>query len=199
VRADLVILAGDGYLAGIDAETEARVMPIDNYILATAPIGAGRPGGIIPGGEAVSDSRFVVYYFRPSSDGRLIFGGGETYARHAPADLKGFVRKHLRRIYPRLGDVGIDYAWGGTVAITLKRLPFIRMLRPGVYVASGYSGQGVALAPFAGKVLAEAIAGNPGRLEQFAKLPCPPFPGGRLLRYPTLVAAMSWFALRDRL
>ena len=76
VRAEIVILAGDGYLDGLDAETEARVMPIDNYILATAPIGAGRPGGLIPGGEAVSDTRFVVYYFRPAADGRLIFGGG---------------------------------------------------------------------------------------------------------------------------
>jgi gamma-glutamylputrescine oxidase len=78
VTADIVILAGNGYLDGIDAETEARVVPIDNYIVATAPIGAGQAGGIISGGEAVSDSRFVVYYFRPSSDGRLIFGGGET-------------------------------------------------------------------------------------------------------------------------
>src|SRR5699024_9147008 len=83
ITADTVILAGNGYLDGIDAETEARVMPIDNYILATAPIGAGRPGGLIAGGEAVSDTRFVIYYFRPSADGRLVFGGGETYSRHA--------------------------------------------------------------------------------------------------------------------
>ena len=121
-----MILAGNGYLDGIDGETEARVMPIDNYILATAPIGAGMPGGIIPGGEAVSDSRFVVYYFRPTADGRLVFGGGETYSRNAPADIAGFVRRHLTRIYPQLGRSRIDYAWGGTLAITLRRLPFIR-------------------------------------------------------------------------
>ena len=78
LAAEMVVLAGDGYLAGIDAESEARVMPIDNYILATEPIGAGMPGGLIPGGEAVSDTRFVVYYFRPTADGRLIFGGGEA-------------------------------------------------------------------------------------------------------------------------
>ena len=82
LSADTVILAGNGYLAGIDREVEARVMPIDNYIVATAPIGAGAPGGLIPGGEAVSDTRFVVYYFRPSADGRLVFGGGETYGNH---------------------------------------------------------------------------------------------------------------------
>ena len=199
VTAETVILAGNGYLDGIDAEVEARVMPIANYILATAPIGAGRAGGLIPGGEAVSDSRFVVYYFRPTADGRLVFGGGETYTRKPPQDVAAFVRRHLARIYPRLADVAITHAWGGTLAITLSRLPFIRRVRPGVYAAAGYSGQGVALAPFAGKVLAEAIGGDPGRLDRFAALPAPAFPGGRLLRYPALVAGMSWYALRDRL
>jgi gamma-glutamylputrescine oxidase len=199
VTADIVILAGNGYLDGVDAETEARVMPIDNYIVATAPIGAGRSGGIIPGGEAVSDTRFVVYYFRPSPDGRLIFGGGETYSRHAPADIAAFVRPHLARIYPKLAETPIDYAWGGRLAVTLHRVPFIRRVRPGVYAAAGYSGQGVALAPFAGKVLADAIGGNPAVLDRFAALPVPRFPGGKLLRYPALVAGMSWYALRDRL
>ena len=199
ITADIVILAGNGYLAGIDAETEARVMPIDNYILATKPIGAGQPGGLIPGGEAVSDSRFVVYYFRPSPDGRLIFGGGETYSYRAPRDLAAFVRGHMTRIYPQLRETPIDYAWGGRLAITLPRTPFLRRVRPGVYAAAGYSGQGVALAPFAGKVLADAIAGDPGRLDAFAALPAPAFPGGRLLRKPGLAAGMIWYALRDRI
>ncbi len=199
VAADIVILAGNGYLDGVDAETEARVMPIDNYIVATAPIGAGQASGIIPGGEAISDTRFVVYYFRPSPDGRLIFGGGETYSRRPPPDIAAFVRPHLARIYPKLADAPIDYAWGGRLAITLHRVPFIRRVRPGVYAAAGYSGQGVALAPFAGKVLADAIRGDPARLDRFAALPVPRFPGGKLLRYPALVAGMSWYALRDRL
>ncbi len=199
VTADIVILAGNGYLEGIDGDVEARVMPIDNYILATAPIGAGRPGGLIAGGEAVSDTRFVVYYFRPSADGRLVFGGGETYSLKPPADIAGFVRRHLARIYPQLAGTKIDYAWGGTLAITRHRLPFIRRVRPGVYAAAGYSGQGVAIAPFAGKILADAIGGDTSRLDRFAALPAPRFPGGRLMRYPALVAAMTWYSLRDRL
>ena len=199
ITADTIILAGNGYLAGIDAATEARVMPINNYLLATAPIDAGKPGGLIPGGEAVSDTRFVIYYFRPTGEGRLVFGGGETYSRRTPADVAAFVQRHLVRIYPQLADTRIDRAWGGTLAITLPRLPFIRKLRTGVYASGGYSGQGVALAPFAGKILAEAILGAPGRLDSFAALRVPPFPGGRLLRRPALAAGMLWYALRDRL
>ena len=113
LRADIVILAGNGYLDGIDAEIEARVMPIDNYILATAPIGAGQPGGLIPGGEAVSDTRFVVYYFRPTADGRLVFGGGETYSRRPPRTRRPSSGAISRKVYPQLADARIDYAWGG--------------------------------------------------------------------------------------
>lgn len=199
VDAETVILAGNGYLDGIDEEVEARVMPIDNYILATAPIGAGMSGGVIPGGEAVSDTRFVVYYFRPTLDGRLVFGGGETYARHYGGDVAALVRKHLGVVYPQLADAKVDHAWGGTLAITMHRLPYIRKVRSGVYAAAGYSGQGVALAPFAGKMIADAIRNAPGKLDQFAALSTPRFPGGKLMRKPALVAAMLWYALRDRI
>ncbi|WP_421724728.1 NAD(P)/FAD-dependent oxidoreductase [Bauldia sp.] len=199
VDCETVILAGNGYLEGIDKEAEAHVMPIDNYILATAPIGAGAAGGPIPAGEAASDTRFVVYYFRPTADGRLIFGGGETYGRRDPADIAAFVRRHFLKVYPDMADTRIDHAWGGRLAITTNRLPFIRRLKPGLYTAGGYSGQGVALAPFAGKVIADAIADNPGRFDAFAAIPQRRFPGGRLLRYPALVAGMTWYALRDRL
>lgn len=199
VAADVVILAGNGYLDGVDSETEARVMPLNNYVLATEPIGAGHPGGILPGGEAASDSRFVVRYWRPTPDGRLVFGGGETFSRRDPKDIKAFVRRHMVGLYPQLSGAAIDYAWGGTLGITRHRLPCIRRVRSGVYAACGYSGHGLALAPFAGQVLAQAIAGNPARFDAFARLPCPPFPGGRWLRSPLLVAAMTWFALRDRL
>ena len=199
VRADQVILAGNGYLEGLDKDVDARVMPIDNYILATAPIGAGRPGGLIPEGQAISDSRFVVYYFRPSADGRLVFGGGETYARKGPSDIAGFVRRHMLKIYPQLEDVRIDYAWGGRLAITMQRLPFMREVKPGLFTSAGYSGQGVALAPYMGKVLADALYGDRSRFEAFSGLPITRFPGGRLLRYPALVAGMSWYAFCDRI
>jgi len=199
VSADTVILAGNGYLDGVEADTEARVMPMNNYILTTEPIGAGQEGGILKGGEAASDSRFVIYYWRPTPDGRLLFGGGETYSRRFPADIRGFVRRHMLNIYPQLDQAHIHHAWGGTLAVTVNRLPYIRKIGPGVYVGAGFSGQGVTIAPLAGKVLAEAIAGEPARFDAFANLPCPQFPGGKWLRTPTLMAAMTWFALRDRL
>lgn len=193
-----VVIAANGYLDGLERDVDAHVMPIRNYVLATEPLGH-RASRLIPFREAVADSRFVVHYWRISADGRMIFGGGETYGRSDPADLKGFVRAHMLKVYPDLADVAIDYAWGGTLAVTMNRMPYFRRLRPGVYTASGYSGHGVAIATFAGKLLAEAIEGDTSRFDLMASIPAKTFPGGRWLRHPTLVLAMSWFALRDRL
>ncbi len=198
VTASDVVLAANGYLDGLDADVDARVMPIRNYVAATTPLGdfADR---LIPGREAVSDSRYVVHYWRLSADGRLIFGGGETYGHRDPKDIAGFVRGHMKKIYPGLAEVPIDHAWGGTLSVTLSRMPFFRRLRPGLYTACGYSGHGVAIATFAGKLLAEAIDGDTSRFDVMASLPVRRFPGGPLFRLPSLVIGMSWYALLDRL
>lgn len=199
VVCDQLILTGDGYLEGLAGPAaNARVMPINNFILATEPLG-DRAEAIIRSDAAVADTRFVVNYYRKSPDGRLLFGGGENYSPGFPRDLAGFVRGHMLKVYPQLGDVAITHAWGGTLGITMHRVPYVRTLAPGVRVAAGYSGQGVMLAPYFGKLLADAALGEPSWLEQLARLPVPPFPGGRWLRWPLTVAGLSWFALRDRL
>jgi gamma-glutamylputrescine oxidase len=199
VNAGQVILACNGYLRGIAREVEAHVMPINNFIVATEPLGADGAAALLKRGYAVSDSRFVVNYYRTTVDHRLLFGGGENYSYRFPSDIAQFVRPHLLSVFPQLKDVRIDYAWGGTLAITPSRMPFIRELAPGFYNASGFSGLGVVLAPFAGKMLADAIAGERAAFDAFASVPVPSFPGGAALRSPTLVAAMLFYALRDRL
>ena len=199
VIADRVLLACGGYLRGLQPAVEARVMPINNYVAVTAPLGRARAEATIGDGLAVSDSRFVVYYYRMTPDHRLLFGGGESYSWRFPADIAGFVRPHMARIFPQLADVAIDYAWGGTLSITAKRMPFVRQVQPGLYNVSGFSGLGVVLAPYFGRIIGDAMAGGHADFDRLARLPVPRFPGGRLLRWPTLVAAMSMFALRDRL
>ncbi|PVM92521.1 FAD-dependent oxidoreductase [Caulobacter radicis] len=199
VLCDQLILTGDGYLDELAGpQARARVMPINNFVLATEPLGE-RAQTIIRSNAAVADSRFVVNYFRKSPDGRLLFGGGENYRPGFPPDLPGFVRRHMLKIYPDLADVAVTHAWGGTLGITLHRAPYVRELAPGVRVAAGYSGQGVMLAPWFGKLLADAALGETAGVELLSRLPTPPFPGGRLLRWPLTVAGLSWYALRDRL
>lgn len=199
VKAKNVIIAGNGYLRNLQPAVEARVMPINNFIVTTQPLGREGAGSLIRDRLAVSDSRFVVYYFRITRDDRLLFGGGETYSYRFPNDIAGMVRKHLLHVFPQLKNTRIEHAWGGTLAITTSRLPFIREVEPGLFNASGFSGQGIVVGPFAGKALAEAIGGNRRVFDALAQFPVRRFPGGKYLRWPVLVAAMSWYALRDHL
>jgi len=198
IRADHVILACNGYLGGLERKVAARVMPINNFIIATEPLG-DRARGILAEPVAVADTKFVVNYWRLSDDNRLLFGGGESYGYRFPADITKTVMTPMLKIYPQLRGTKIDYAWGGTLAITMNRLPCFTRPQPNVLSASGYSGHGVAMATFAGKVLAEAVAGQAERFDHMASLPHRRFPGGAALRWPLLVLAMTWYGMRDRL
>jgi gamma-glutamylputrescine oxidase len=198
VRASRVVLACNGYLRRIAPAVERHVMPINNFIAVTEPLGADARQ-LITNDCAVSDSRFVVNYFRITPDDRLLFGGGENYSYRFPRDIAAFVRPHALGIFPQLRDVRFEYAWGGTLGITPTRMPWIRELGPGFINASGFSGLGVVLAPYTGKAIADALCGEREALELLGRVPVPPFPGGPALRGPTLVAAMLFYALRDRL
>ncbi|TCP63081.1 gamma-glutamylputrescine oxidase [Rhodovulum bhavnagarense] len=200
ITADKVIVAANGYLGNLVPQVAAHVMPINNFVVATAPLDAGTGKGTVLAREvAVADSKFVINYFRPTPDGRLLFGGGESYGYRFPRDIRAVVRKPLAQVFPQLADVELTHAWGGTLAITRTRLPHLAAPAPGLLSASGYSGHGVALATLAGRLLAEASRGSAADFETMTNLPCPRFPGGSALRQPLLVLAMSWFALRDRL
>ena len=199
ITADFVVLGCNGYLGNLEGEVAAKVMPINNFIVATEPLKREIAEGLIRGNHAVADSKFVINYFRLSDDLRLLFGGGESYGYRFPKDIAATVRKPMLEIYPQLKDTRIDYAWGGTLGITMNRMPHFARLSGNVLSASGYSGHGVAMATLGGKLAAEAVAGQAERFDLMAHVPTPRFPGGAALRWPLLVAAMVWYGLRDRL
>ncbi len=198
VRADHVVLACNGYLGGLDPQVAARVMPINNYVVATQPLGADRQEEIIRGNHAVADSKFVVNYFRFSDDHRLLFGGTESYRYRFPRDIAGAVRRPMEEVFPQLAGVKITHAWGGTLGITMNRMPHFARVAGNILSLSGYSGHGVAMATLAGQIAAETIAGQAERFDVMASVPSPRFPGGSALRWPLLVLGMVWFSLRDR-
>jgi gamma-glutamylputrescine oxidase len=199
VRAQFLVLACNGYLEKLEPRTAGRIMPINNYMLATQPLPVDLARQLIRDDCSVSDSRFVINYWKLSADNRLLFGGGESYSRRFPADIKNFVRKYMLRIYPELADTRIDYGWGGTLAITMNRMPDFGRLSSRIFYAHGYSGHGVPTATLAGKLLAEVISGSAERFDVMASVPSRQFPGGTMLRWPGLVAGMLFYSLRDRL
>jgi gamma-glutamylputrescine oxidase len=199
VRARFLVVACNGYLEKLEPRAAGRIMPINNYMLATEPLSDDLARRVTRDDTSMSDSRFVINYWKLSADNRLLFGGGESYSNRFPADIKGFVRKYMLSIYPELANTRIDYGWGGTLAITLKRMPDFGRLSANAFYAHGYSGHGVPTATLAGKLLAEVISGTAERFDVMAGVPASQFPGGTLLRWPGLVAGMLFYSLRDRI
>ena len=190
------MLACNGYLGTLAPAVAAKVMPINNFIVATEPLGC-QARELLTQDIAAADDRFVVNYWRLSEDNRLLFGGGESYGYRFPNDIASLVRKPMLSIYPQLRNTKITHAWGGTLAITMNRMPhFWRDKTP--YSAAGYSGHGVAMATQAGKMIAQAVQGDAGQFDTMTRVKIPRFPGGPRFRAPLLALAMTWYSLRDR-
>lgn len=198
VTCRIVVLAANGYLDNLAPAVNRWVMPINNFIAVTEPLGT-LADSLLPHDEAVADSRFVVNYFRRVGTDRLLFGGGENYSYRFPADIGNSVRKTMAGVFPQLHDINIDYAWGGTLAITRSRLPYASRLTDSIYTAGGYSGHGLALAGLYGKAIGEHIAGNGERFDLLSQLPTKPFPGGLMSRPILLALAMSGYSWLDKL
>ena len=197
ITADKCLLALNGYHGDLEKNTTRNVMPIQSFIGATEPLPDDTE--ILPGGEAVDDSRFVVRYYRKSKDNRLLFGGREAYSSGDPGNIEAGIRRQMVEIYPSLKNVPITHAWGGSVAITMPRMPYVREVEPGLWSAGGYSGHGVMLSNYTGRLIAEKFLGGSAQLDLLSELKITPFPGGKTMRSPLLFAALTWYSLLDRI
>lgn len=199
VNASFVVLAGNAYLGGLEPRLSGRVLPAGSYIIATEPLGEARARALIPQNLALADQNVVLDYFRCSADHRLLFGGRCNYSGREPRDIAAAVRPRLLRIFPQLAGVRIDYAWGGNLGISLNRIPQLGRLPGNVLYAQGYSGHGLGTTHLAGRVLAEAICGDPARLDLFRRIRHRRLPGGHWFASPALALGMLYYRLRDLL
>jgi gamma-glutamylputrescine oxidase len=205
VRASHVLLAGNVYLHGIAPALEKRIMPVGTYIVASEPLDPALARSLIPSQSAVCDTNFVLDYFRPTADHRMLYGGRVSYSTTTPANLAESMQRRMAKTFPQLAATKIEYSWGGFVDISMNRAPDFGRLPLGgtaqsnIYYLQGFSGHGLALTGLAGRLVAEAIAGDAERFDTFARIRHRPFPGGRLLRTPALVAGMAYYRLRDML
>ena len=199
VRCRTIALCGNAWLGPFAPALARKIMGVGTYIVATEPLGAERAAALIRNDAAVTDINWVIDYFRRSADHRLLFGGRVSYSGLDPLGTRRATRARMLQVFPQLSDVAVDHAWGGYVDITMNRAPHFGRLEPDVYFLQGFSGHGIALTGIAGKLLAEAIVGDSGRFDVFARIPHRDFPGGEALRRPALVLAMLWYRLRDLL
>jgi gamma-glutamylputrescine oxidase len=194
-----LVFAGNAWLGAIVPALQRRLMTVGTYVIATEPLGEARARALIANNAAVSDTSWILDYFRRSSDHRLLFGGRVNYSGVHVRAIAPSVTARMLRVFPQLTGTRIEYAWGCMLDITLNRAPDFGRLEPNVYYLQGFSGHGIALAGLAGELVAEAIAGTNERFDVFGRIPHRDFPGGMLLRRPALALAMLWYRLRDLL
>jgi gamma-glutamylputrescine oxidase len=203
VRCDFVVLAGNVYLGeygdDIAPELMSRIMPVGTYMIATEPMGQQRADELMRHRPAVSDNNFILDYFRLSADHRLLFGAGDSYSGATPPNLVARIRKRMLGVFPQLADLEITHAWGGFVDMTMNMAPHFGRIGNNMYYLQGFSGHGLAFSGMAGKLVAEAIAGQAERFDMFTRLRHHAFPGGALLRTPALMLGAFYYRLRDML
>ena len=198
IEAGFLVLCGNAYLGRVEPRLFRRLAPVSSYILATPPLSDEQVADLIPNRDTVAGTDWVLDYYRIDDDNRLVFGGRATYSGIEPRDLGQFVYKRMVRVFPQLKDTKPDYAWGGSIGITVDRMPHFGRLGTKCYFAQGFCGHGVAATQVAGRILAEAVFGQATRLDLMTRFKHPIFPGGRF-RHALLSMAMLYYRLLDQL
>ena len=166
VRAGEVLLATGAYTSGPFAWFRRRIVPVGSFILATRPLTQAEVAATVPGNRTYVTSLNIGNYFRLSPDNRMIFGGRARFStrsdQQSDAKSGAILRAGLARMFPQLGEVGIDYCWGGLVDMTQDRFPRAGR-QDGVWYAMGYSGHGAQMSTHLGVCMADTMLGRPDR------------------------------------
>ncbi len=173
-----VIVATNGYTGRATPELQRKIVPIGSYIVATEPLSQDTVDQLIPRRRMIYDSKNFLYYWRLSSDNRLVFGGRASFVPETPSTIRdsaAILRKSLIEVYPQLSEAKIDYAWGGTLGFTFDLLPHAGQTPQGLHYALGCGGHGVAMLSYLGACLARRILGDTDNNPLF-NLPFPSAP-----------------------
>ena len=198
VTADAVVLAGNAYHF-LDPKLRGVMFPVNSFIVATEPLSDDMVQTINREDLAICDPNFVLEYFRLSADKRLLFGGRFNYFGEDPEYISKRHRQKLSRVYPQLANVGIDYAWGGTIGVPVNRVPLLGRLAQGVFYCQGYSGHGVNVTHLAGRIMADAVAGTVEQFDLFANVKPFVVPGAAMFTRPMVTLGMMYYQIKDRL
>ncbi len=159
VAASQVLIATNGYTDGLWPGLRRTVVPMMSYQAATVPIAAALGQSILPEGQAASDTRRLLWYFRRDAHGRLIMGGRGPYRENQGAADDQHVRTAVNRLFPQLRNTPFEFHWAGRVAMTQDHIPHLNQLDRGVWAALGYNGRGVGMATLLGRLLADLACG----------------------------------------
>jgi glycine/D-amino acid oxidase-like deaminating enzyme len=195
ILASEVLIATNGYTGPVVPALQRRVVPVGSYLIATPPLDPALAARLVPRLRVLSDTKNLLYYFRLSPDGRMVFGGRAAFTPTPVARSAEILARGMVEVFPDLARVPVEYAWGGQVAFTVDRMPHAGRL-DGVHYALGYGGHGVAMATWLGTRMGDALAGAGEIPRLTAPFPAVPLYGGT----PWFLPLMGgYYRVRDAL
>jgi len=196
VTASTVIVATNAYTDDLWPGLRRTVLPVQSYQVATRPLHEDVRRRVLPGGQAVSDLRRILFYFRLDPDGRLLMGGRGPLDDAGDPALFARLEAAAARVFPQMGAPQWEHRWSGRVALTADHLPHLHEPRPGVLIGLGYNGRGVAMGTVMGKLLADRALGvSPAELG-WPVTPIAPIPL-HAWRLPVMALVVHWKRFQD--
>lgn len=160
VRAGQVVLTTNAMVGNLCSKVNASIIPTRSFQIATQRFDEAMQKRVLPAHAPIADSRRHLFAARWSPDGRIV-GGGLVYPGPWRMNrTRSRFEKRFSQFLPQLGSIRADYAWTGTVAVTLDSLPRLFTLAPGFWAPIGCNGRGVALTAAFGREVANFLAGN---------------------------------------
>jgi hypothetical protein len=144
----------------------ATMVPLTTYVITTAPLG-DRLAEAVRYRGGVSDTDAADNHYRIVGGDRLMLSGRATTWSRNPHRYVRTLTADIKKTYPQLGDIEIDYAWAGTLGITVHRMPQIGELGPGVWLASGFGGHGLNTTAMGANLIVRAIVDGDQTWRQF--------------------------------
>ncbi len=161
-----VLLASGAYTTKTTPTLLKKVIPIGSYIIATEVLSANVAKELVPRKRMIYDSKNFLYYYRLTPDNRMLFGGRAAFFPETTNTVRqsaDILQRGMIEVFPQLRDTRVEYAWGGTIDLTLDIMPHAGRIDD-MFYALGFAGHGVSMATHFGEKLADIICGDPSDL-----------------------------------
>jgi glycine/D-amino acid oxidase-like deaminating enzyme len=199
VEADSVVMAGHIWHRLEQQKLSGTTFQAGSFIIATEPLADEVRQQINPKDVAVCELNNIIDYFRLSGDGRLLYGGRCNYSGRIPKSIRAAVEPRMLKVYPQLKGTRIDYEWGGSIGIVIRRIPMVGRIDDNIYYVQGYSGHGVNATHIMGEIVADTIGGTMEKFDLFAKMPQIRVPFGNYAGNQMVALGMLYYRLKDLL
>jgi glycine/D-amino acid oxidase-like deaminating enzyme len=197
VLAEQVVVATNAYTDELWPKLRQSIIAVQSFQVATEPLSDAQRRAVLREGQVVSDARRLLHYYRLDGAGRLLIGGRGSLAMPTGTAAFAHIQRALAKTFPQLADVPVHYHWSGRIAMTRDALPHLHRPAPGITLALGCNGRGVALTTAIGQGIAEHLLDGGTTPLPFPASAIKPIPFHRFHRMGVSLL-VQYYTVRDK-